>query len=248
MTTYNKATLKTFFQTGDVPQGGDYANFIDSCLNLVETAEQQMGGNLNTTKLITPTVSATNINATGTISATTVSAAIINVADLFGVGLITGGPTITGSPIFTGAVTLNNGGTVSGTLNTGSIVASNGSSISLVNGDVNVVGRVSANTISNSVQIVSAAGTAQGTAAALTNNVGIYRMQGTVDGTTTGFRLNAPSLGLEQTLIHEGAVSGNLWPNSGCSINALGLNTPFPLVANTPYIVVHKSVSAYAVK
>lgn len=251
MTTYNKATLKTFFQTGDVPQGSDYANFIDSCINMIETSEQQMAGNLNcATKIITPTVSATNINATGTINATTVSATIVNAADLLGVGLITGGPTITGSPTFTGSVSLTNGGTVSGTLNTGSIAVGIGASISLATGDINVVGRVSAKTISNSVLIASATGTSQGAAAALSSSIGIYRMQGTTDGSATGFLLATPTgnLGLEQTLIHEGAVSGNLWPNSGCTINALSTNVPFPLAANTTYLVVHKAVSAYAVK
>jgi hypothetical protein len=34
MTTYNKATLKTFFAQGDIPSGTDYANFIDSYVNV----------------------------------------------------------------------------------------------------------------------------------------------------------------------------------------------------------------------
>jgi len=66
MTTYNKTTLKTFFETGDVPSGTDYANLIDSQINIVETGVQVMGGPLNTTELITTRVSATDVNVTGT--------------------------------------------------------------------------------------------------------------------------------------------------------------------------------------
>lgn len=69
MTTYNKASLKTYFETNDVPAGSDYANLIDSQVNLVETAVQSMAGPLSTTELITPQVSATSINVTGKMSA-----------------------------------------------------------------------------------------------------------------------------------------------------------------------------------
>lgn len=61
MTTYNKSTLATFFQTNDVPTGQDYANLIDSQVNLVETSIQSMAGPLACTELITPRVSATNV-------------------------------------------------------------------------------------------------------------------------------------------------------------------------------------------
>lgn len=68
MTTYNKATLKTFFETNDTPGGSDYANLIDSQVNLVETAGQSMAGPLQTTELATSRVSAGNVNATGTMT------------------------------------------------------------------------------------------------------------------------------------------------------------------------------------
>lgn len=71
MTTYNKTTLATFFETGDVPTGQDYTNLIDSQVNIVETSIQAMAGALSTTELITPRVSATNINVTGILSAGT---------------------------------------------------------------------------------------------------------------------------------------------------------------------------------
>ena len=68
MTTYNKTTLKTFFETGDVPTGANYADLIDSQINIVETAVQVMGGALSTTELITTRVSATDVNITGTLT------------------------------------------------------------------------------------------------------------------------------------------------------------------------------------
>lgn len=68
MTTYNKTQLKTFFETGDVPTGTDYANLIDSCVNIVETASQTLAGPLNPTELVTARVSAGNVNVTGTMT------------------------------------------------------------------------------------------------------------------------------------------------------------------------------------
>lgn len=60
MTTYNRATLKTFFETGDVPTGTNYADLIDSCLNIVDTGTQSIAGTLNPTELVTARVSAGN--------------------------------------------------------------------------------------------------------------------------------------------------------------------------------------------
>lgn len=73
MTTYSKSTLATFFQTGDVPTGTDYANLIDSCLNIVDTSAQSIASPFNPTELITPRVSATNINAVTSLTAATIS-------------------------------------------------------------------------------------------------------------------------------------------------------------------------------
>lgn len=77
MTTFSKAQLKTFFENGDVPTGQNYSDMIDSQVNLVETAEQDMAGPLYTTKLMTPRVSASNANFTGTVSAATLNGAAI---------------------------------------------------------------------------------------------------------------------------------------------------------------------------
>lgn len=99
MTTYNKTTLKTFFENGDIPTGTNYADFIDSYVNLVDTSAQDMAGPLSTTELVTPKVSATNMNITGTMSANSIS--------------ITGSLT-TVDATFTGRPALNNGIVVSG--------------------------------------------------------------------------------------------------------------------------------------
>lgn len=68
MTQYNKTTLKTFFETGDVPVGQNFSDFIDSCVNQQETSVQTMAGALNPTELITPRVSAGTVNVTGVLT------------------------------------------------------------------------------------------------------------------------------------------------------------------------------------
>lgn len=80
MTTYNKQTLATFFQTNDIPLGSDYQNLIDSQINLAETSSQSMAGPLVTTELICPRVSATNANIVTLLSAGTINAISLNVS------------------------------------------------------------------------------------------------------------------------------------------------------------------------
>lgn len=95
------------------------------------------------------------------------------------------------------------------------------------------------------VGIMSAQGTAQGTAAILTAI--ITRGAGVVDGTTTGFAIPANRTGLTQYIINGGA-SANLWPPTGGTINALSANAAFAMAASTLYTIVHVATSAYAVK
>jgi len=66
MTTRNESALALLFQQGDVPSGTDYANLIDSQVNVAETSAQTMQGPLITSELIAPQVSATNGTFTGT--------------------------------------------------------------------------------------------------------------------------------------------------------------------------------------
>ncbi|MEE8234316.1 MAG: hypothetical protein V3R41_06525 [Gammaproteobacteria bacterium] len=54
----DKATLTALFETGDTPDGTDFADLIDSNLNLVNSTAQSMGGPLITTNLGAAVVSA----------------------------------------------------------------------------------------------------------------------------------------------------------------------------------------------
>lgn len=122
MTTYNKASLKTFFATGDVPTGTDYANFIDSYVNIVDTTVQVMASELQAPQFTTPLVSATNGNFTGILSAvalnaTTVSATnLIVAADVSAVtGTIYASAVRSTNGIFAGVGIVSAAGTTQGT-------------------------------------------------------------------------------------------------------------------------------------
>lgn len=222
MTNYNKTTLATFFAQGDVPQGTDYANLINSQVNLVETAIQTMAGPLSTTELNTPLVSAANINSTTMLSALDIKAngTISASAASFSGGINLGGKV--------SAASLNVTGDVSAA--TGTIYAS---AMRSTNGFIGSVG------------IVSAAGTAQATAAPLTFIVN--RGKGIADGQTTGFAPLNNQPGLVQYLFNEG-VSANLWPPTGGTINGLAANAAFALAASAMVTIVHLTTSAYGVK
>lgn len=80
MTIQNKATLATFFETGDIPNGQNYQNLIDSQVNIAETSAQSMAGPLSPTELITARVSATNANVVTLLSAGTINAVSLSVS------------------------------------------------------------------------------------------------------------------------------------------------------------------------
>lgn len=220
MTIFNKTSLKTFFEQGDVPTGTNYSDFIDSCVNMAETDVQAIAGALNPTELITGRVSAGNGVFTGTMSISGITSA----KDIYS-------ETIRTSAFFVGAVSaasLNVTGDVSAA--TGTVYAS---AVRSTNGIISGVG------------VVSAAGTTQGTAAVLANVVN--RGKGIADGTTTGFIPLANKAGLTQYLFNEGA-SANLWPPVGGFINGLAVNAAFPLVASAGVLIVHLTASAMMVK
>jgi hypothetical protein len=103
MTAANRTTIKSYFQTGDKPNEGQFSDFIDSCAFLAETSAQVFSGSigvsatlsanrgefatvsagtanlttLNVTNFNTTTVSAGTVNA-ATVNATNVSAGTIN--------------------------------------------------------------------------------------------------------------------------------------------------------------------------
>lgn len=61
MTILSRATLKLSFENGDVPQGSDYGNMIDSALNLADTSLQTMQGPLSVPSLVATTLSTTGL-------------------------------------------------------------------------------------------------------------------------------------------------------------------------------------------
>lgn len=200
----NKATLVSLFETGDVPSGANFADLINSCVNMNETSVQTMTGAINPTELISGRVSAGNGVFTGTLTIGGVTSAANLVAD---------------------AIRVSADVSAGGTLYASAMRSANG--------------------FIGSVGIVSAAGTAQGTAAVLANVVN--RGKGVADGTTTGFTPLANRAGLVQYLFNEG-ISANLWPPVGGTINGLAVNAAFPLAASAMVTIVHLTASAMAAK
>jgi len=89
MASQDKATLKSAFETGDGPTGTDFANLIDSQLNLAETTAQTISGAVTFAGGVTfSAVSAATVGgATGTFSILNATAATIvtlTATDLFG--------------------------------------------------------------------------------------------------------------------------------------------------------------------
>lgn len=68
MTTFDKSSLQALWINGFVPQGSDYANLIQSQVNIAETSLQVMAGALSTTELNAPLVSGSTLNV-ATVSA-----------------------------------------------------------------------------------------------------------------------------------------------------------------------------------
>ncbi len=220
MTALSRASLKTFFENGDIPQGSDFANLIDSCMNVVDTSAQSLASPLVVTELITPRVSAASANILGIVSAGSIATGAITASSITALSLFVSGNISAGSGSFTGDVSAS----------TGTVYAS---ALRTVTGTFGSVG------------IVSAAGTAQATAAPLA--FVINRAKGVVDGSTTGFSIPANKTGLTQQIFND-TVSANLWPPTGGIINALGANAAFPMAASTNYFITHIAASAYAVK
>lgn len=224
MTVYNKTSLKTFFETGDVPAGQQYADFIDSCVNLAETAQQDMAGPLSVTELVAAQVSAGNITISGSFSAANLGATNLDATNANITNVSAG--TINASTV--NAVTLNTTGNISASA--ASVYAS---AVRVSDG------------LYGSTAIVSAAGTTQGAAALLTSF--INRVAGVADGVTTGVVIAANRTGLVQYVIG-GAASANLWPPTGGRINALASNAAFGMAASTQYTILHTESSGYSVK
>lgn len=101
-------------------------------------------------------------------------------------------------------------------------------------------------TVIPSFAIISAAGSAQATAALCSAQN--CSLMGVVDDQTTGFILMANKIGMSQTLYMNTAASANLYPPVGGKINGGSTNAPLGLAANTLYTVLHYAASSMGVK
>lgn len=185
MTQYNKSSLAAFFETGDVPSGTNYSDFIDSCINAVETTAQSMAGALVMPELVATRVSATNVNITGTFSANsvtfngTVSAANVHATNIRGTTVSANALNIT--------TNVSADGVYASAARVGGLFLGSGT--------------------------VSAAGSTQAAATALTFSVNIGR--GVADGETTGYGLLANRTGQVQYLFNNGASANLWPPTGG---------------------------------
>jgi len=224
MTTRDKSSLIALFETGDVPSGQDYSDLIQSSVNVAEASAQNMIGPLTTTELITPRVSAAQINSTGEINAASVSATNVVITSNASIANVYANQTYTSSL------------TVYGTNTTVT---------------QNITSTLSANTsyfssdMYRAVSTIAASGTTLATANPLIGQ--ITRLTSVSDGTNTGVVLQANKTGLIQYLYNETATSANLWPCTGGQINALASGAAYGLAANRLHIIVHTKASGYAV-
>lgn len=233
MTTFNKATLKTFFQTNDVPDGNDYANFIDSYVNIVDTGAQSIASQLTAPEFSSSRISAGNGNFTGTLTIA---------------GQVSADSNFKAKSISVSALQItNNVSANKGYFNSDVSVSGNVATSTLT-----ISGQTSANDVNINGEFVRpvvnyiAAGTAQ--AAATVVSAGNSFLTGASDGQATGYRLMSNKTGLVQFVYNQNTVSANLYPCVGGQINVLASNAAFGMAASTLYTVLHVRSSGYAVK
>lgn len=110
MTISNKTTLKTYFQTNDKPNQSQFSDFIDSCLNLAEASSQTVVGSV----VVSGNLTVAGIVSAGTLSLTSLSTGIVSASNINATGTLkVDGATTLGSTVtLTGAATF--GSTVAG--------------------------------------------------------------------------------------------------------------------------------------
>lgn len=94
--------------------------------------------------------------------------------------------------------------------------------------------------------ICSAAGSAQATAN--TVSAPYTRLQGITDGQATGFIIQASRIGTIRYVANETAVSGNMYPPTGGTINGGSTNAPVAIAANTAYTIYCSTSAIYFMK
>lgn len=160
MTSVNRATLYTYFLTGNKPTQAQFANLVDSCLNLATTSAQaitadvsalgklDVGGDL-TVKASANTSLTGNLTVTGTTTLGAFSPSSVTTSAL---SVITSGlSNLTGNVNVGGRITIAASATISGDLNvltsarttlTGPLIVS-GSALASFSGNVGITGNLS---------------------------------------------------------------------------------------------------------
>lgn len=86
MTAQSRTVLVGRYENGDVPQGSDYVDLIDSFVSLTDTTAQSVASQLTVPTLVATEVSATNVNATNLVSTsatfTTLGVSLVSAASL----------------------------------------------------------------------------------------------------------------------------------------------------------------------
>ena len=100
----NKTNLKTYFETGNIPKQSQYADLIDSNLNLQETETQILVGTLSSSNLLANKFQAYNVDYSDPANTSVV---VYHLHDTANVPLF-GGETYSLQPTFKRTVDLSN--------------------------------------------------------------------------------------------------------------------------------------------
>lgn len=262
MSIQTKTNLKALFEDGDVPTGANFADLIDSSVNLAETSLQTMNGALYAPEITTARVSAQVVVITGTLNAnvitpTTVDAITVNAASVSAgtgsfVNVSTGSlafATMAGTSVSAGNGYFNNASI--GGLSAMAVSAANANIISLVSPSAALTNltssTVSAATatvgrLQSQVFTVSGIGSAQGGAALVPTG---YATLFTSSG-AQAFILPGGYPGARQWMRNASSVSARIYPPSGGSINGAGANVGYDLPSGGRLMVVHEASAAFA--
>lgn len=220
MTQRNKTSLTAVFETGDTPQGGDYADLIDSYLNVVETTAQSLSGALFVPELNSTLVSAFTINTPSftstSITGTTITATTFNTGTISASGVVSAASiAVAGAGAFGGAVTGLTFKPVAGYKGTvESSVAATGNT------------QASAKVVSADTVWIRAA-TSVG--AAINRAV-------IIDSFVSGRR---------QVIFNDTNTSAAIYPPTGAQIDGLGANNPRTVNPSVRAMIVHVTSTQY---
>ena len=224
MTIVTRATLKTYYQTGDFPSASNFADLIDSCANLEDTTAQVFQSSIGTSATVSAgmgeftVVSATTGNIStlnaATVNTAVVSATTINTTNFNAASTLTstGVTTLKGTTTNDNAAAGNIGEYITNTasgvaMSTGSSI--NITSISLTAGDWDVSG------------IINYGGTGSTTVAQMTGGI----------NSTTGTLPTPPAGGYFQYTFSLTGGQATWWIPTGITRVSIATTTIYYLVA-----------------